>query len=101
MSFEKRREKVCVCVGGVGGVFSPLDAVRVSEVMSLSAFFIVEKNHDRCNEVNDLSSWKKVNIGPAVSATVTIPAGGRSQGNHRKTWGDFPMNIQIICISLR
>lgn len=62
-------------------VCSPLDTVGVSKVMSLSSFFIVKQDNNRGNEVDNLSSWKKINIRSAVSATVTIPAG--SQGG---TW---------------
>lgn len=53
--------------------FSPLDTVSMSQVMSLSSFLVVKQNHNRGNEVNDLSSWKEVDICSAVSATVTIP----------------------------
>lgn len=53
-------------------LFSPLDAVGVSEVMSLSSLFIVKQNHHRGDEVNNLAGWKEVNIGSAVSATVAI-----------------------------
>ena len=54
-------------------VFSPLDTISVSEVMSLSSFFIVKQNHNGGDEVNDLSGWKEVDGRSAVSATVTIP----------------------------
>lgn len=62
-------------------VCSPLDTVSVSKVMSLSSFFIVKQDNNRGNKVDNLSSWKKINIRSAVSATITIPAG--SQGG---TW---------------
>lgn len=58
-------------------VFSPLDAVGVSEVMSLSPLFIVKQNDNGGDEVNNLSGWKEVNIGSAVSATVAIAAEGQ------------------------
>ena len=37
--------------------FSPLDAVGVSEVMSLSPLFIVKQNDDRGDEINNLTGW--------------------------------------------
>lgn len=58
-------------------VFSPLDAVGVSEVMSLSPLFIVKQNDNGGDEVNNLSGWKEVNIGSAVSATVAIATEGQ------------------------
>lgn len=58
-------------------VFSPLDAVGVSEVMSLSPLFVVKQNDNGGDEVNNLSSWKEVNIGSAVSATVAIATEGQ------------------------
>ena len=61
---------------------SPLDAVRVSQVMPLSSLLVVEQDDDRGDEVHDLSGGKQVDVGSAVSATVTVPAGG--QGS---TWG--------------
>lgn len=69
-------------------VFSPLDTVGVSEVMSLSSFLIVKQGNNGGDEVNDLSGWKKVYIGSAVSATVTVPAG--SQGSTWRTARDLP-----------
>lgn len=70
--------------------FSPLDAVGVSEVMSLSSFFVVKQSDDGCDEVNNLSGWKKVNVCPAVSAAVTITVG--SQGNTWKSTEDLRSN---------
>lgn len=67
-------------------VFSPLDTVCVSKVMSLSSFFIVKQNDDGGDEVDDLSGWKEINVCSAVSAAVTIPAG--SQGGTWETPGD-------------
>ena len=61
---------------------SPLHAVGVSQVMSLSSLLVVEENDDGGDEVDDLSGGKQVDVGSAVSATVTVPAGG--QGS---TWG--------------
>lgn len=62
-------------------VFSPLDAVGVSKVMSLSPLFVVKQNDNRGDEVNNLAGWKEVNIGSAVSSTVAIAT--ESQGG---TW---------------
>lgn len=64
-------------------VFSPLDTVGVSKVMSLSSFFVVKQSDYRGDEVNNFSGWEEVNVCSAVSATVTIAAG--SQGNTPKT----------------
>lgn len=66
--------------------FSPFDALAVSEVMSLSPLLVVKQNHDRRNEVNNLSGWKEVDVCSAVSSPVTVPA--RSQGNTWTTAGD-------------
>lgn len=77
-------------------VFSPLDTVGVSEVMSLSSFFIVKQNDDGGDEVDDLSGWKEINVCSAVSAAVTIPAG--SQGGTWETPGKH-LEIQALdCI---
>lgn len=55
---------------------SPLDTVSMSEVMALGLFLIVKQDNDGGDEVNDFSSGKEVDVGTAVSATVTIASGG-------------------------
>lgn len=56
---------------------SPLDAVGVSEVMPLGPFLVAEQNRHGRNEVDDLSSGKQVDVGPAVPTAVPVPAEGQ------------------------
>lgn len=51
----------------------PLDAVGVSQVVSLRTLLVVEEDDHGGDEVDDLASGQQVDVGPAVFAPVAIP----------------------------
>lgn len=58
----------------------PLDAVGVSQVVSLRALLVVEEDDHGGDEVDDLASGQQVHVGPAVFAPVAVPSTA-SQGD--------------------
>lgn len=52
----------------------PLDTVGVSEVVPLRPLLKVKQNDNGGDEVDDLSSWKEINVGSAVFASVPVTA---------------------------
>lgn len=51
----------------------PLDAVGVSQVVSLRALLVVEEDDHGGDEVDDLAGGQQVDVGPAVFAPVAVP----------------------------